>query len=50
MKNDFKYHFRIALGEEMDKHDLRGIIHVLDKAITNIFEASEDGTAVVYTI
>ena len=48
MSKDFKYHFRIALDEEIDKHDIRGIIHVLDKAIANIFEASEDGTAVIY--
>ena len=48
MNKDFKYHFRIALDEQIDKHDIRGIIHVLDKAIANIFEASEDGTAVVY--
>lgn len=48
MKNDFKYHFRIVLDEEMDKHDIRGVVHVLDNAIANIFEASSDGTAVVY--
>ena len=47
-KNNFKYHFRIAVAEELEKHDIHGIVTVLEKAIANIFEASEDGTAVIY--
>lgn len=47
-KNSFKYHFRLSLEEELDKHDIKGVITVLDKAIANIFEGSEDGTAVIY--
>lgn len=47
-KNNFKYHFRISVAEELEKHDIHGIVTVLEKAIANIFEASEDGTAVIY--
>ena len=47
-KNNFKYHLRIALDEELDKHDIKGIVTVLERAIANIFEATEDGTAVIY--
>ena len=48
MKNNFKYHLRLALDEELGTHDIKGIITVLEKTIANIFEATEDGTAVIY--
>ena len=47
-KNNFKYHLRLALDEELGMHDIKGIITVLEKTIANIFEATEDGTAVIY--
>lgn len=47
-KNNFKYHLRLALDEELGTHDIKGIITVLEKTIANIFEATEDGTAVIY--
>ena len=47
-KNNFKYHLRLALDEELETHDIKGIITVLEKTIANIFEATEDGTAVIY--
>ena len=46
--NNFKYHLRLALDEELGTHDIKGIITVLEKTIANIFEATEDGTAVIY--
>ena len=47
-KNSFKHHIRLYVHEELDNQDIRGIITVLEKAIANIFEATEDGTAVIY--
>jgi len=47
-KNNFKYHLRVGLDEELSTHDIKGIITVLEKSIANIFEASEEGTAVIY--
>ena len=47
-KNNFKYHLRLALDEELGTHDIKGIITVLAKTFANIFEATEDGTAVIY--
>lgn len=47
-KNNFKHHIRLYVHEELDNQDIRGIITVLEKAIANIFEATEDGTAVIY--
>ena len=44
----FKHHIRLSMKEEWNKHDIKGVITVLDKAIANIFEPREDGTAVVY--
>ena len=46
--NNFKYYLRLALDEELGTHDIKGIITVLEKTIANIFEATEDGTAVIY--
>jgi hypothetical protein len=36
------------MTKELDKTDVRGIIIVLKKAIVNIFQPLEDGTAVIY--
>tara|TARA_B110000858_G_C17781987_1_gene465226 strand:+ start:156 stop:599 length:444 start_codon:yes stop_codon:yes gene_type:complete len=36
------------MTEEMAKADVRGIITVLKKAVVNIFQPLEDGTAVIY--
>ena len=47
-KSNFKYHIRLMMKEEWSKHDIKGVITVLKKAIANIFEPTEDGTAVVY--
>ena len=47
-KNNFKYHIRLMMKEEWNKHDIKGVITVLRKAVANIFEPTEDGTAVVY--
>ena len=47
-KNSFKHHIRLYVHEELDNQDIRGIITVLEKAIANIFEATQDGTAVIY--
>ena len=47
-KNNFKYHIRLMMKEEWNKHDIKGVITVLKKAVANIFEPTEDGTAVVY--
>lgn len=46
--NNFKYHLRLALDEELGTHDITGIITVLEKTIANIFEATQEGTAVIY--
>ena len=46
--NNFKHHFRLYVDEELSKQDIHGIITVLERAIANIFEATEDGTAVIY--
>lgn len=46
--NNFKYHLRLALDEELGTHDIKGIIMVLEKTIANIFEATQEGTAVIY--
>lgn len=47
-KSNFKYHIRLKMTKELDKTDVRGIIIVLKKAIVNIFQPLEDGTAVIY--
>jgi len=47
-KSNFKYHIRLKMTDELDKSDVRGIITVLKKAIVNIFQPLEDGTAVIY--
>lgn len=47
-KNNFKYHIRLMMKEEWNKHDIKGVITVLKKAVVNIFAPTEDGTAVVY--
>ena len=47
-KSNFKYHIRLKMTKELDKSDIRGIIVVLKKAIVNIFQPLEDGTAVIY--
>jgi hypothetical protein len=47
-KSNFKYHIRLKMSEELEKSDIRGIIIVLKKAIANIFQPLEDGTAVIY--
>lgn len=47
-KSNFKYHIRLKMTEELPKTDVRGIITVLKKAVVNIFQPLEDGTAVIY--
>jgi hypothetical protein len=47
-KSNFKYHIRLKLIDELDKTEIRGIITVLKKAVVNIFQPLEDGTAVIY--
>ena len=47
-KSNFKYHIRLKMTEELPKTDVSGIINVLKKAIVNIFQPLEDGTAVIY--
>ena len=47
-KSNYKYHIRLKMTKELDKTDIRGIIIVLKKAIVNIFQPLEDGTAVIY--
>ena len=47
-KSNFKYHIRLKMTEELPKTDVIGIINVLKKAIVNIFQPLEDGTAVIY--
>jgi hypothetical protein len=47
-KSNFKYHIRLKMTEELAKTDISGIINVLKKAIANIFQPLEDGTAVIY--
>ena len=47
-KSNFKYHIRLKMTEELPKTDISGIINVLKKAIVNIFQPLEDGTAVIY--
>lgn len=32
-KKNFKHHIRIQLNEELDKHDITGILMVLEKSI-----------------
>ena len=44
-KNNFKYHIRLMMKEEWNKHDIKGVISVLKKAVVNIFASTEDGTA-----
>lgn len=46
-KSGFKHHIRLSVAEEIENHDIRGIITVLDRTIANLFETSEDGTAVI---
>ena len=36
------------MKEEWNKHDIKGVITVLKKAVVNIFASTEDGTALVY--
>ena len=40
-KKNFKHHIRIQLNEELDKHDITGILMVLEKSITNIFDVDK---------
>ena len=47
-KSNFKYHIRLKMADELQKSDISGIITVLKKAIVNIFQPLEDGTAVIY--
>jgi hypothetical protein len=47
-KSNFKYHIRLKMTEELPKTDISGVIQVLKKAIVNIFQPLEDGTAVIY--
>ena len=47
-KSNFKYHIRLKMTEELPKTDVRGLITVLKKAVVNIFQPLEDGTAVIY--
>jgi hypothetical protein len=47
MKNNFKYHIRVGMDEELSKHDITGIIKVLEKTIPNVF-GTEEGTSVQY--
>jgi hypothetical protein len=49
MKNNFKYHIRVGMDEELSKPDITGIIKVLEKSIPNIFGTTE-GTSVQYHI
>jgi len=44
----FKHHIRLGLDEELDKHDISGILTVLTKSVPNMFEAKEEGSAVHY--
>ena len=41
-KNNFKYHIRLMMKEEWNKHDIKGVITVLKKAVVNIFAPTED--------
>jgi hypothetical protein len=36
-KKNFKHHIRIRLDEELSKHDITGILMVLEKSVPNIF-------------
>ena len=47
-KSNFKYHIRLKMASELEKSDVSGIITVLKKAVVNIFQPLEDGTAVIY--
>ena len=47
-KSNFKYHIRLKMTNELEKSDVSGIITVLKKAVVNIFQPLEDGTAVIY--
>ena len=47
-KSNFKYHIRLKMTSELEKSDVSGIITVLKKAVVNIFQPLEDGTAVIY--
>jgi hypothetical protein len=47
-KSNFKYHIRLKMTEELPKTDISGVIQVLKKAVANIFQPLEDGTAVIY--
>ncbi len=40
-KKNFKHHIRIQLNEELDKHDITGILMVLEKSIPNIFDVDK---------
>ena len=47
-KSNFKHHIRLKMSKELEKTDISGVIKVLKKAIVNIFQPLEDGTAVIY--
>ncbi len=48
MTKNFKHHVRITLDEELSKHDVSGILSTVGKSLTDVFESSEEGTAVIY--
>jgi hypothetical protein len=47
-KDKFKHYFRIKLDNPLSKHDIRGLISVIEKTIPNVFNPLKEGTAVVY--
>lgn len=48
MTKNFKHHVRITLDEELSKHDVVGILSTVSKSLTDVFESSDEGTAVIY--
>ena len=47
-KNNFKYHIRLMMKEEWNKHDIKGVISVLKKAVVNIFALQKMGLPVYH--
>ena len=47
-KSNFKYHIRLMMKEEWSKHDIKGVITVLKKAIAKFSPKEHCIMAVIY--